>query len=80
LSAPFIVTVPINGFITTGLQDNWRWGMGMFAIMVPVLLLPAIVTLYAMQFRGKKLGMVSYSGMQTRYIAHRQGHHRRLKE
>jgi hypothetical protein len=59
LSAPFIVTIPINGFITTGLQDNWRWGMGMFAIMVPVLMIPAIVTLYTMQFKGKKLGMVS---------------------
>lgn len=33
--------------------------MGMFAIMVPVLLTPAIVTLYAMQFKGKRLGMVS---------------------
>ena len=33
--------------------------MGMFAIMVPVLLLPAIVTLYTMQIKGKKLGMVS---------------------
>jgi hypothetical protein len=32
--------------------------MGMFAVMVPVLLTPAIVTLYAMQYRGKKLGMV----------------------
>ncbi|WWD20777.1 hypothetical protein CI109_105254 [Kwoniella shandongensis] len=62
LSLPFIVTVPINGFITSGLEDNWRWGMGMFAIMVPVLLTPAIITLYAMQFRGKKLGMTTIAG------------------
>jgi MFS family permease len=59
LSSPFLITVPINGFITGGLENNWRWGMGMFAIMVPALLTPAIVTLYAMQYRGKKLGMVS---------------------
>ncbi|WVQ84554.1 hypothetical protein IAT38_006708 [Cryptococcus sp. DSM 104549] len=65
LSVPFLVTVPINGFITEGLQDNWRWGMGMFAIMVPVLLLPAIATLYVMQFRGKKLGMITMAGSKN---------------
>ncbi|TYJ53067.1 hypothetical protein B9479_006299 [Cryptococcus floricola] len=65
LSVPFLVTVPINGFITEGLEDNWRWGMGMFAIMVPVLLLPAIATLYVMQFRGKKLGMVTMAGSKN---------------
>lgn len=59
LSLPFIVTVPVNGFITSGFYDNWRWGLGMFAIMVPVLLLPAIATLYTMQRRGKKAGMVT---------------------
>ncbi|OCF31068.1 hypothetical protein I316_07339 [Kwoniella heveanensis BCC8398] len=59
LSLPFLVTVPINGFIIEGLNDDWRWGMGMFAIMIPILLTPAIVTLYYMQHKGKKLGMVT---------------------
>ena len=59
LSIPFIVTVPINGFIGDAFIDNWRWGLGMFAIMVPVLLVPAIFTLYAMQRRGEKFGMVT---------------------
>ena len=59
LSIPFIVTVPINGFIGDAFIDNWRWGLGMFAIMVPVLLVPAIFTLYAMQKRGEKFGMVT---------------------
>ncbi|RMZ77074.1 hypothetical protein DV738_g4605, partial [Chaetothyriales sp. CBS 135597] len=59
LSLPFIVTVPINGFIAEAFYDNWRWGFGMFAILVPVLLLPAILTLYAMQRRGEKAGMVT---------------------
>ena len=59
LSLPFIVTVPVNGFISSGFYGNWRWGLGMFAIMVPVLLLPAIITLYAIQRRGKKAGMVT---------------------
>lgn len=59
LSLPFIVTVPINGFIADAFVDNWRWGLGMFAILVPVLLIPAISTLYAMQRRGAKAGMVT---------------------
>lgn len=59
LSVPFIVTSPINGFITEAFADNWRWGLGMFAIIMPVLLLPAIITLYKMQSRGEKLGMVT---------------------
>ncbi|KAF4463474.1 Siderophore iron transporter 3 [Fusarium albosuccineum] len=59
LSVPFVITVPINGFIGDAFIDNWRWGLGMFAILVPVLLLPAIFTLYAMQRRGEKMGMVT---------------------
>ncbi|KAK2757744.1 siderophore iron transporter [Colletotrichum kahawae] len=59
LSLPFIVTVPVNGFIAEGFFDDWRWGLGMFAILVPVLLVPAILTLYAMQRRGEKAGMVT---------------------
>ncbi|SPO07364.1 related to major facilitator MirA [Cephalotrichum gorgonifer] len=59
LSIPFIITVPVNGFIAEGFVDNWRWGLGMFAIVVPVLLLPAIFTLYSMQRRGEKMGMVT---------------------
>ncbi|KAK2607157.1 hypothetical protein N8I77_005859 [Diaporthe amygdali] len=62
LSIPFVITVPVNGFIAEGFVDNWRWGLGMFAIMVPVLLTPAIFTLYAMQRRGEKMGMVTMAG------------------
>jgi MFS family permease len=59
LSLPFIVTVPVNGFIAEGFYEDWRWGLGMFAILVPALLLPAIFTLYTMQRRGEKAGMVT---------------------
>lgn len=62
LAVPFVITVPINGFIAEGFVDNWRWGLGMFAIMVPVLLTPAIFTLYAMQRRGERMGMVTMAG------------------
>lgn len=66
LSAPFIVTIFINGFIADAMiPDHWRWGLGMFAIMIPVLLIPAIMTLYGVQRRADKLGMISFgeSGM-----------------
>ncbi|KAF4507333.1 hypothetical protein G6O67_005983 [Ophiocordyceps sinensis] len=59
LSIPFVVTVPVSGFIAAAFVDNWRWGLGLFAIVVPVLLVPAIVTLYSMQRRGEKMGMVT---------------------
>ncbi|KAF5672723.1 major facilitator superfamily transporter [Fusarium denticulatum] len=59
LSLPFIVTVPVNGFIADGFYEDWRWGLGMFAILVPALLIPAILTLYTMQRRGEKAGMVT---------------------
>lgn len=60
LSTPFLVTTFVNGFIADSfIPDNWRWGLGMFAIMVPVLLIPAIWTLYGMQRKAAKFGMVS---------------------
>ena len=68
LSIPFVITVPINGFIADGFLDNWRWGLGMFAIMVPVLLAPAIFTLYAMQRRGEKLGMVTMASSKRERV------------
>lgn len=64
LSVPFVITVPVSGFISEGFVDNWRWGLGLFAILVPVLLLPAIFTLYAMQRRGEKLGLVTIADSQ----------------
>ena len=62
LALPFVITVPINGFIAEAFVDNWRWGLGMFAILVPVLLVPAIFTLYSMQRRGEAQGMVTMAG------------------
>ncbi|KAJ8117418.1 hypothetical protein OPT61_g1372 [Boeremia exigua] len=69
LSSPFIITVFINGFIADAMiPDHWRWGLGMFAIMMPVLLIPAIWTLYGVQRRADKLGTISFgeAGMTRR--------------
>lgn len=60
LSTPFLITVPLDGFISDGfVPNNWRWGLGMFSIMVPVLLIPATITLFGIQHKAEKHGMVS---------------------
>ena len=57
--APYIVTVFINGFISSAfIPHGWRWGIGMFAIMIPGVLIPAIVALYATQHRARTMGVV----------------------
>ncbi|EPY52325.1 siderophore-iron transporter Str3 [Schizosaccharomyces cryophilus OY26] len=61
LSTPFIFTVWFSGLIVQGILDhNWRWGYGMFAIIMPVVLVPAIVILSYLErsavaeFKSKK--------------------------
>jgi MFS family permease len=71
LASPFIITVFINGFIAEAMiPDHWLWGLGMFAIMMPVLLVPAIMTLYGVQRRADKLGAISFGEAG---IARREG-------
>lgn len=71
LSAPFIITVFVNGFIADAMiPEHWRWGLGMFAIMMPILLVPAILTLYGVQRRADKLGAISFGEAG---IARREG-------
>ncbi|KAE8389280.1 major facilitator superfamily domain-containing protein [Aspergillus alliaceus] len=63
--APYLVTTFVNGFISDAfVPHKWRWGLGMFAIMVPGVLIPAVVTLYAVQHRARRMGMAGhrYSG------------------
>lgn len=63
LSSPFIITTYIGGPIADGLvPDHWRWGAGMFCILMPVLLGPAITLLFYMQHKAKKMGVVSLAG------------------
>lgn len=63
LISPFLVIIFIDGFISDALiPDQWRCGLSMFAIMVPVLLLPAIGTLYGLQRKVVKAGMADTRG------------------
>ncbi|KFZ18119.1 hypothetical protein V502_04278 [Pseudogymnoascus sp. VKM F-4520 (FW-2644)] len=66
LVAPFLITTFINGFISDAfIPEKWRWGLGMFAIMMPILMIPAIWTLYGMQRKADKLGMISMADPST---------------
>lgn len=58
MSLPFVV----NGFVSANIQvgilerSGWRWGYGMFAILVPCAILPLILTLVWAERKAKTLG------------------------
>lgn len=59
LSTPFIINTWFSGLIVDAiLASNWRWGYGMFAIIMPVSLIPAIVIMMVYDRKAQKLGMV----------------------
>lgn len=48
----------MNAFVASEISvrvTNWRWGYGMFAILMPVTLLPVIISLLWAQWKGKKI-------------------------
>ncbi|RDB27339.1 Siderophore iron transporter 3 [Hypsizygus marmoreus] len=61
MTTPFIV----NAFVGANVSANviqgagWRWGYGMFAILVPAALLPLIITLLWAENKARKLGILA---------------------
>ncbi|KAF9065856.1 drug:h+ antiporter [Rhodocollybia butyracea] len=60
-SVPFLVNWAVASNISADVlaRSGWRWGYGMFAIIVPAALAPITVTLYWAQHRARKLGVVA---------------------
>lgn len=59
LSLPYLVTTWISGYIVDDIvSENWRWGYGMFAIITPVALTPAIAVMAWLEHRANKKGEV----------------------
>ncbi|CAI4440390.1 BBM_1a_G0016500.mRNA.1.CDS.1 [Saccharomyces cerevisiae] len=57
LSAPYLVTTWISGYIVEDIiNSNWRWGYGMFAIITPVALTPAILVMSYLEHQANKTG------------------------
>lgn len=59
-SAPFILNAFVSAFISESVLgptfSGWRWGYGMFAILVPVALAPLIITLFWAEHAAYKRG------------------------
>ena len=54
---PFLFTTWIGSPIVESLQDTWRWGYGMWAIIVPVTFLPLSLALFINQRKASKLNL-----------------------
>ncbi len=66
LSTPFIINTWFAGKIVSAVRDagNWRWGCGMFAIVMPVVLAPAIATLIYLD-QAKKEGILNIASARA---------------
>ncbi|KIK94500.1 hypothetical protein PAXRUDRAFT_33484 [Paxillus rubicundulus Ve08.2h10] len=60
VSAPFLVNAFIGSNIAASVIEHagWRWGYGMFAILVPAALAPLIITLLWAENKAKKLALI----------------------
>lgn len=55
LSAPFIINTWYAGYIVQDLgPTNWRWGYGMFCIIMPVILSPATIIMFVYENNAHK--------------------------
>lgn len=81
LSTPFIINTWFAGKIVQAIDDRnqWRWGYGMFAIIMPVALGPAIAILVWLDRKAKKHGIVNIASSNAirrdaRELAEQEGH------
>ncbi|GLB36915.1 putative major facilitator superfamily protein [Lyophyllum shimeji] len=60
ISLPFVINAFIGSNVSAAVAAGagWRWGYGMFAILIPVSILPLIVTLLWAENKARKLGIV----------------------
>lgn len=60
LSTPYLITTWFAGLIVEAIMArNWRWGYGMFAILMPVALSPAIGVMLWLDHKAQKEGKIS---------------------
>ncbi|KAK0459375.1 MFS general substrate transporter [Desarmillaria tabescens] len=59
-SSPYIINAFVAAEITNGfLPGKWRWGYGIFIIMLPVVMAPALAVLFWAEIKAKRDGTVS---------------------
>ncbi|WRT66816.1 uncharacterized protein IL334_003779 [Kwoniella shivajii] len=64
VSLPYIPFAFVAGNIADGIgayttTDGWRWGFGMFCIIMPAVVTPAVLILFWADHRAKKVGALS---------------------
>ncbi|KAG7088741.1 hypothetical protein E1B28_012709 [Marasmius oreades] len=61
LSLPFVINTWFSGKIVEAFSEGerWRWGYAMFAIIMPIVLGPAILTLIHLERKAQKEGVVN---------------------
>ncbi|KAI1784015.1 MFS general substrate transporter [Ganoderma leucocontextum] len=74
-SAPFLVNAVIGSKLANAVLENlgWRWGYGMFAILVPVAMAPLILTLFWGERQAKNVGLVGASPPREDLVHHGKG-------
>lgn len=56
LSTPYLINTWFAGLIVQAiLKTNWRWGFGMFAIIMPVVVAPAVTVIAMFEHKAQKL-------------------------
>ncbi|KZP28418.1 MFS general substrate transporter [Athelia psychrophila] len=60
VSTPFLINAFVGANISAYVLEHagWRWGYGMFAILIPAALAPLIITLLWAEGKAKRLGIV----------------------
>lgn len=68
VSAPFLINAFIGSNISSAVLQHigWRWGYGMFAILVPISLAPLIITLLWAERKAKKLALLDPPKLRSR--------------
>lgn len=79
MASPFIVNAFIGSKVYARVLANdqvngWRWGYGMFAIIVPVALAPLIATLFWGQRKAERVGIVPEKTHEELEIERLRGH------
>ncbi|KAL1889435.1 hypothetical protein Sste5346_008919 [Sporothrix stenoceras] len=69
MTVHFIINFGVSSKITGALvPNNWRWGVGMFSIINPLVTLPIVIVLARQQWRSYKSGRLApypYRGMSV---------------
>lgn len=73
ISLPFVINAFVGSNISAAVIKGagWRWGYGMFAILIPVSLSPLIITLIWAERRSKALGLVDTKTKDDKSVVQR---------